>query len=291
MTVLITGAGGQLGADLLDAFADHTTIGLLHDELDVSSEESVWHALSAHRPHVVINAAACTDVEGCEQDPERAHRTNALGPWWLARACSAMGATLVHVSDTSVFGGDAPMATGAPPRGWTEFDRVRPSRAYGRSKAAGEQLVRQTLPAHHVVRTAGLNGGRGTNFVNAVLRGAAEGTAIRLPDDDRGSPTFTRDLAAAIREVAVTGRYGIVNRTNTGTCTAYEFAARIVEYAGAEADLAPQASADPAAIPAQAWGVLDPLHADTLGLTPLPAWDRSLHALLTKHETTPTVAP
>ena len=281
MTVLVLGAGGQLGLDLLEAFDGHDVVGLRHEQLDVADEAAVWDAVVSHRPEVVVNAAAWTDVDGCETDPERAHRVNALGPWWLARACDHVSATLVHFSTDYVFDGEAPAGADGAPRGFTEFDPVRPINTYGRSKAAGEELIRQTLGSHHIVRTAWVNGARGRNFVRTMLRLAREGRPIRVVDDQVGSPTFTRDLAHAVRELAVTGRYGTVNRTNSGRCSWFELAEAIFVQAGLDVDLAPQPStALQRPAPRPSWSVLDPLHAVTCGLSELPPWRRSLGELL-----------
>ena len=283
MSVLIAGAGGQLGLDLVDAFADHTLVALGSGELDITDEAAVAEVVHDAAPSLVLNAAAWTDVDGCEADPQRAHLVNAIGPWWLARACARLGATLVHISTDYVFDGTAPLGPGGQPRGWAEFDPVAPINAYGRSKAAGEQLVRETLPAHHLVRTAWVNGARGGNFVKTMLRVGRERGVVTVVDDQTGSPTFTRDLAAAIRELAVTGRYGTVNRTNRGSCTWYDLAAATFEAAGIEVDLRRQDSVAldrPAARPG--WSVLDDTHANAAGLTPLPPWPDGLARLLSE---------
>lgn len=285
MSVLIAGAGGQLGLDLVDAFADHTLLALGSAELDIADEAAVTEAVLDTAPSLVLNAAAWTDVDGCESDPLRAHRVNAIGPWWLARACARVGATLVHVSTDYVFDGSAPLGPGGRPRGWTEFDRVAAINAYGRSKAAGEQLVREALPAHHIVRTAWVNGARGNNFVKTMLRVGRERDVVRVVDDQTGSPTFTRDLAAAMRELAVTGRYGTVNRTNAGACTWFDLAAATFEMAGIDVDLQRQGSEAldrPAARPG--WSVLDDTHAAEAGLTPLPPWRDGLERMVDEVE-------
>jgi dTDP-4-dehydrorhamnose reductase len=285
MTVLVTGAGGQLGLDLVDVFADHQVVGLTREQLDVADEAAAWDAISSHAPTLVVNAAAWTDVDGCEGDPQRAHRVNALGPWWLARACAQAGATLVHVSTDYVFDGPAPTRPSGQPRGWSEFDPVTPRSEYGRSKAAGEQLVRQTLPAHHLVRTAWVNGARGRNFVRTMLRLGRQGRAIRVVDDQTGSPTFTRDLAAAIRELAVAGRYGTVHRANEGHCTWFELAEAVFDLARLDVDLGPQpSSALDRPAPRPSWSVLDQTHATTMGLATLPPWRMSLAELLAELE-------
>ena len=281
MSVLIAGAGGQLGLDLIDAFADHTVVALGSAELDITDEAAVTGVVHDAAPSLVLNAAAWTDVDGCETDPQRAHLVNATGPWWLARACALVGATLVHVSTDYVFDGSTPLGPGGKPRGWTEFDPVAPLNAYGRSKAAGEQLVREALPAHHIVRTAWVNGARGSNFVKTMLRVGRERDVVTVVDDQTGSPTFTRDLAAAIRELAVTGRYGTVNRTNRGSCTWYDLAAATFELAGIEVDLQRQSSdALDRPAPRPGWSVLDATHATASGLTELRSWREGLAPLL-----------
>jgi len=278
--VLITGAGGQLGHDLAAAYAEDEVVGLTHEELDVADEPAVWAAVRDHRPDVVIHAAAWTDVDGCEEDPDRAHRVNALGAWWVARACEAAGATMVMVSTDHVF--DGATGHGGPrTRPYTEFDTPAPANAYGRSKAAGEVLVRRTLSAHHIVRTSWLCGAQGHNFVRTMLRVGREQGRARVVDDQVGSPTFTPDLADAIRDVSVSGRFGTWHRTNTGHCSWFDLAAATFEVAGLDVDLAPMPSSElqrPA--PRPSYAVLSNAHAEAAGLLVLPDWRASLHRLV-----------
>jgi len=286
MRVLLTGAGGQLGRDLMEAFAATSAgpadlIAIEHRHLDVSDEVAVREAVDAYRPEVVVNATAWTDVDGCEGDPARAHRVNALGPWWLARACARRGARLVTISTDYVFSGVAPVDGAGQRRGWTEFDAIDPINAYGRSKAAGEQLVRQTLAEHHIVRTAWVSGARGSNFVATMLRLARERGRVAVVDDQFGSPTCTRDLAAAIVELAGSDHFGTWNRTNAGWCSWYDLAAAVFELTGVEVELTAQPSAAlerPA--PRPAWSVLDATHAQTAGLRAMPDWRDGLERLL-----------
>lgn len=281
MKVLITGAGGQLGLDLVDAFADHDTVGLTRTQLDVTDEAAVADVIATVRPSLVVNAAAATDVDGCESDPEGAHRANALGPWWLARACERGGATLVTFSTDYVFDGVAPSGPDGAPRGYVEHDPVAPLSVYGRSKAAGEQLVRETLREHHIVRTAWVSGARGRNFVRTMLRLADEGGPVRVVDDQTGSPTTTRDLAAAVRRLAVSGRYGTVHLVNEGTATWFEVAAAVFELAGRDVELAPQpSSAVRRPAPRPAWSVLDTTHARSTGVVVSAHWRDALARLL-----------
>lgn len=274
MKVLVTGANGQLGLDLLDEFADAHVVGLAHADLDVADEAAVVAALRDHEPDLVIHAGAWTDVDGCELDPDRAHAVNALGSWWVARACRLTRATMVMVSTDYVFDGRGT-------RPYTEFDPTAPVSAYGRSKDAGEQLVRATLREHAIVRTAWVCGARGKNFVRTMLRVGAEQGRARVVDDQVGSPTFTRDLAAAIREVAVSGRYGTFNRTNSGTCSWFEFAAAVFELGGLDVELSPMKSSEldrPA--PRPAYSVLSDRHSVLSGLREMPHWRDGLARLL-----------
>jgi dTDP-4-dehydrorhamnose reductase len=279
---LLTGAGGQLGLDLVDAFADHEVVALTHAELDVGSEAAVAGVVDEGGFDLVVNAAAWTDVDGCERDPDRAHVVNALGPWWLARACRRAGATLVTISTDYVFGGLPPQrGVDGRLRGWSEFDPTAPLNVYGRTKAAGEQLVRETLPAHHIVRTAWLAGARGHNFVRSILRAADERDELRVVEDEVGSPTFTRDLAAALRELAVSGRHGTHHRVNAGSCSRRELAVTTLELAGRPTPvhaIGRDELVRPAPRPAHA--VLDDRHTVLAGARPLPPWRDGLRRLL-----------
>lgn len=281
MRVLVTGAGGQLGLDVVDAFADHEVVALTRPELDVAEEAAVAAAVGDHAPDLVVNAAAATDVDGCEADPDRAHRVNALGPWWLARACRRSGARLVTLSTDYVFSGPPERGPDGRLRGWSEFDPVRPLNVYGRSKAAGEQLVREALGEHHIVRTAWLCGARGSNFVRTMLRLGRERDELQVVDDEVGSPTFTRDLAGALRELAVSGRYGTVHLVNRGRCSRYELAVRALGLAGIPTPVravGSEAFRRPAARPQ--FSVLDPRHAELSGVGPLPTWEQGLEAMV-----------
>ncbi len=281
MDVVVTGANGQLGRELLAQWTQDDVTGLTRDDLDVTDEGAVLSAITELSPEVVVNCAAWTAVDACEDDPERAHRVNALAPWWLARACRVVGARLVHVSTDYVFGDEAPTRADGTPRGWTEFDAIDPRSVYGRSKAAGEQLVRTTLPEHHVVRTAWVCGAHGRNFVTTMLSLADRGGPVRVVDDQFGSPTFTADLAVALRELAVSDRYGTWHRTNAGQASWFDLAAATFELAGRDVDLGPQPStALDRPAPRPPWSVLDATHATASGLTPLPDWREGLRSLL-----------
>jgi dTDP-4-dehydrorhamnose reductase len=279
--VLLTGAGGQLATDLLAVCADDRVTALGHAELDVSDEAAVVAAVRDHAPEVVVNAAAWTDVDGCEADPDRAHAVNALGPWWLARACREAGAVLVHVSTDYVFDGDAPRDGAGEPRPWTETDPTVPRSVYGTTKLAGEQLVARTLPEHVIVRTAWLAGAGGGNFVRTMLRVGRERGAATVVDDQVGSPTFTADLAPALRHLAAARRFGTYHLANAGRASWFDLAAATFELAGLDVDLQPQPStALDRPAPRPAWSVLDTRHARLSGVPALPHWREGLTRLL-----------
>lgn len=278
MRVLITGAAGQLGHDLVKAFADDEVVALARAELDVTDEAAVVAAVRDHAPDLVVHAAAYTKVDAAEQDAEAAWKVNAIGSWWVARACKLAGAAMVYVSSDYVFDGTLG-------RAYTEFDQVNPQGVYARSKEAGERLVRDTLPEHYIVRTSWVQGEHGGNFVKTMLRLGAQkseqGDSLTVVADQTGSPTFTADLAPAIRRLAVTGRHGTYHVTNSGHTTWREFAQAIFEFAGMDVRVDPTTTADYGApAPRPAYSVLDNLKARLTGLEPLPEWRDSLRDLV-----------
>jgi dTDP-4-dehydrorhamnose reductase len=279
--LLVTGGGGQLARDVVRACPDDHVVSLSRAELDVTDEAAVVAAVRDHAPDAVINTAAMTDVDGCEADPDQAHAVNALGPWWLARACRGVDATLVHVSTDYVFDGAAPRDGDGAPRPWVEPDMLAPRSVYGRSKAAGEQLVRETLPDHVIVRSAWLAGAGGGNFVRTMLRVGRERDEVRVVDDQVGSPTFTADLAPALRHLAVARRTGTYHVANEGRASWFELAAATFELAGIDVDLVAQPStALDRPAPRPAWSVLDTRHARLSGVPALPWWRDGLTRLL-----------
>lgn len=276
MRVLVTGAGGQVGQALAEALVDDEVIGLSHAELDITDEPAVVAALERAAPDVVVHTAALTKVDACESEVEQAWQANAAGAWWVARACALVGAAMVHLSTDYVF-------DGAAQRPYTEFDTTNPQSVYGATKRAGEQLVRETLAEHYIVRASWVQGVHGANFVKTMLRLGAERDRLEVVDDQTGAPTFAFDLAPALRALAASGRYGTYHLTNTGQCTWYELAGAIFEDAGLSVELAPTDTASfGAPAPRPAFSVLDNRMAGLVGLPPLPHWRDSLRTLLTR---------
>jgi dTDP-4-dehydrorhamnose reductase len=228
MRVLVTGAGGQLGSDVVavcEAAGDQV-IAADHAALDVGDRDAVLGAVTTIQPDAVVHAAAWTAVDACEADPERAFRDNAMAARHVADGCRRAGAHLCFVSTDYVFDGtkDGP---------YVEWDDPRPLSVYGRSKLAGEREVAALAPGSTIVRTSWVCGLRGSNMVRTVLRLAAEpDRALAFVDDQRGCPTFTADLAVAVRRLTV-GRFaGTYHVTNAGPVSWFEFVGDVLEAAG-----------------------------------------------------------
>lgn len=275
---LVTGSSGKLGHDLvtvLTAMPDAEVVAPPRHALDITDRETVRGAVEAC--DVVVNCAAWTDVDGAEADEPDAFRVNAEGPANLAGACAKAGALLVHVSTDYVFAGNAaePYRADAP---------VEPINAYGRTKAAGEAAIRETLPdLGYIVRTAWLYGERGPSFVASILRAAAERETLDVVNDATGQPTWSHPLAcqiAALGCAALAGRAapGIYHGTASGATTWHGLACAVFEKSGLDPDrIRPVTSANfarPARRPA--YSVLDHsawAHAD---LTPMSDWQDML---------------
>lgn len=253
MRVLVTGAGGQLGHDVVAVCraAGDEVIGADRDRLDVADRDQVLGAVTTLRPDAVIHCAAWTAVDACESDPERAFAVNALGVRWIREACARSGAHLVHVSTDYVFDGTLD-------RPYHEWDEPNPASVYGHSKLAGE---REAGPDAAVVRTSWVCGLHGNNMVRTVARLVTERDSLSFVDDQIGCPTFTADLAPALRRIAVDRRTGIHHLTNAGPVSWFEFVREIVAGLGRDPEMVqPIRTADldpPRPAPRPANSVLD----------------------------------
>jgi dTDP-4-dehydrorhamnose reductase len=241
------------------------------DELDITRRNVVLSAIGELRPTLVINAAAYTDVDGCETHESEAMAVNAIGPANLAEACRQRGARLVHVSTDYVFDG-----TRRQP--YLPDDHFHPQSAYGRTKAAGEAEIRKALPDGHViVRTSWLFGVHGKNFVKTIARLAGERPELRVVTDQVGCPTYAPDLAAALIVLGLSASTGTFHFCNAGECSWNAFAAEILRLAGADCRVLPMSSSElnrPAPRPAYSVLSTASLDRDT-GLAPRP-WQEAL---------------
>jgi len=196
--------------------------------MDITKRQEVFKNLASISPDVVINAAAYTDVDGSEANEALAFQVNADGPENIALACREQGAHFIHVSTDYVFDGRKQEA-------YNINDRPNPVGVYGRSKWEGEQRIQAAGPSFSIVRTAWLYGKAGRNFVKAILDQAAQKDLLKVVSDQKGSPTYTRDLADALAEIAARRLCGIYHVTNKGACSWLEFAIKILELSGKQA--------------------------------------------------------
>jgi dTDP-4-dehydrorhamnose reductase len=278
--LLVTGAGGMLGHDVLRAArrAGHEPIALDRAALDITDAEAVVQAFSRERPEAAINCAAWTDVDGAERHPEQAHLLNAAGAGNVARAAAQAGVAIVHVSTDYVFGGDAPLDASGSPRAYLESDPTGPRSVYGESKLAGEREVLAASPRHAVVRSSWLFGVDGPNFAATMLRLAAEREAVQVVEDQTGCPTWTGHLAPALVGLLERGVTGLAHLAGAGHISWNGFAKEIFRQAEVNCRVEPATSAEMARpAPRPAWSALESQRDDVL---PLPPWQDGLAGYL-----------
>jgi len=278
MKVVVIGASGQLGSDLCKEISSVELVPLTHLEVEITDMDSVKQSFAKHRPDVAINTAAFHRVDDCEVEPDKAFVINAMGARNVAVMAQEVGAKLVHTSTDYVFGGESEPQT-TP---YTEFDTPVPPNIYGKSKLAGEELVRHLCTRHFVIRTSGLFGlagasGKGGNFVETMLRLAQERDELRVVHDQVFSPTYTRDLARKIAQLINTEYYGIFHITNRGSCSWYEFTEEILRLAGLKTPVIPITSDQyPQKAKRPRFSVLDNCHLRLLGMDDMRLWQEAL---------------
>jgi dTDP-4-dehydrorhamnose reductase len=278
MRVLVTGGAGQLAHDIARRWvrAGDEVLAVSRDRLDVADRDDVLGAVTGWRPDVVVNCAAWTAVDACEGDAERAFAVNALGVRWAREACERTGAHLVQISTDYVFDGTLD-------RAYREWDPPSPRSVYGASKLGGEH---EAGPSATVVRTSWVCGEQGNNMVKTVLRLVDERSSLSFVADQRGCPTFTTDLADAVRRLAVDRRSGVYHVTNDGPVSWYEFVRDIVAEAGRDPEMVhPIATADldpPRPAPRPANSVLDNAAMRLGGLPPMRHYRAPLHELVAR---------
>ncbi len=251
MRVLITGAGGQVGRELVAAFGAHDVIAVDHHALDITDRDQVLGAVTTVQPDVIVNPAAWTAVDANEGDPDRAWAVNALAVRHLSDGARRVGAWVCHLSTDYVF-------DGTKPEPYVEWDTPNPASMYGRSKLGGEL---ELGPGDTIVRTSWVCGYHGANMVKTILRLAGEHETLSFVDDQRGHPTFAEDLAAVVARLTIERRPGLFHVTNQGAVSWYEFAREVLDAAGLDPDrVHPIATADldpPRPAPRPANSVLD----------------------------------
>ncbi|MFN8215863.1 MAG: dTDP-4-dehydrorhamnose reductase [Solirubrobacterales bacterium] len=277
MKLLVTGAAGMLGRDVMLAAgnAGHEVAGFGRAELDVTNPDSVRRRLELERPDVLINCAAWTDVDGAEAEEEAAFAVNGAGAGNVAAAAAEIEARVVHVSTDYVF-------DGSKREPYVESDQPAPLSAYGRTKLAGEEAVAAANKRHFIVRSAGLFGIGGRNFVDTMLRLAERQNEVTVVRDQVGSPTYTWHLAYGITRLIESIEYGIHHMAAAGRCSWYEFAREIFEQARVECSVLSITSAEfGAAAPRPAYSALSSQREHAIRL---PSWHDGLAGYLAQRE-------
>lgn len=274
--VLITGANGQLGVDLVEQLQAYDVYGLGRTELDVTNAHQVQQIVQQLRPDVIIHAGAYTKVDQAESEPDQAYSVNGYGTRNIASAAAAVGAKLVYVSTDYVFNGQ-----GVEP--YDEFAAIDPINVYGRSKWMGESFVETLHSRYFIVRTSWVYGEHGANFVKTMLKIGKEKGQVSVVHDQVGCPTFTKDLAACIAALIETEQYGTYHVSNSGSCSWYEFAEAIFRLSGLDVQLTAVTSEQfvrPAARPS--YSVFDHMSLRLGGFPEMRHWESALKQFLSE---------
>jgi dTDP-4-dehydrorhamnose reductase len=275
MRLLITGAAGMLGQDLVAAAGTggHDCVALTRAQLDITDPAAARAVVASATPDAVVNCAAWSDVDGAESHEADAHAVNAVGAGNVARAAAESGAWTIHISSDYVF-------DGSKREPYVESDATGPRSAYGRSKLGGEQAVAAAAPdAHTIIRTSWLFGAGGQCFPATILRLAGERDQLMVVDDQVGCPTFAGHLAEAILDITEARTPGILHVAGAGACSWFEFAKQIVTAAGLDTDVLPCSTEEmPRAATRPAYSVLGTERPGAA--PPLPDWRHGLDQYL-----------
>lgn len=272
MKVLVTGANGQLGQDVVRIFNQlgHEVHGLSRDNLDITDQEQCNSVILELHPDAVIHCAAYTAVDHAETDEDAAYLVNAVGSRNIAVATEKVGAKVCYISTDYVFDGHSTEA-------YREYDNTDPQTVYGKSKRAGEKLVQTLSSRYYIVRTSWVYGSHGNNFVKTMLKLGAEKPSVQVVNDQFGSPTYTVDLAYFLEELIQTERYGVYHASNTQSCSWFEFAQAIFDYAGLKAELLPCTTEQfPRPAPRPKNSIMEHLSIRTNGFRDLRPWREAL---------------
>jgi dTDP-4-dehydrorhamnose reductase len=277
MRVLVTGGAGQFARAIRATWIGDDLIMPDESMLDLTRRETIHAVCREHRPQVVINAGAFTQVDRCELEPERANLINGEAVGWLADACADLGALLVQISTDYVF-------DGCGTRPYREDDPTGPRSVYGLSKLRGEQEATRA-PEHLILRTAWLYDAWGHNFMRTMLNAAAQGRKLRVVNDQFGGPTSCRALARQARRAVEGGWRGLVHATCAGETSWHDFAGEIFRQSKVKADLVPCCTDDyPLPAPRPAYSVLDGARRAQLGADLMPVWQEALAEVINSPE-------
>lgn len=276
MKIMVSGAGGQLGQDVVNQSRarGYDTLPYTSGALDITDSAAVHEIVTRNRPHAIINCAAYTVVDQAERDWKRAFMVNGLGVRNLALAARTCDAILVHYSTDYVFDGQVQ-------RPYTVVDHPRPISRYGESKLLGEQMVQNHASRYFLIRTSWVFGTGNTNFARKVLEWSREKSELKVVDDQIASPTYTFDLARATLDLIKTEAYGLYHITNSGSCSRYAWARYILDATGWNGTILPAKSAEfPTPARRPAYSVLDNFGFPEIVGYSLPPWEESCRVYL-----------
>jgi dTDP-4-dehydrorhamnose reductase len=260
MRVLLIGANGMLGKDILQEWTGDELVPATSRDADIRNPEKVERLMAGTRPGWILLTAAYTDVDGSERDPDAAFAVNHKGTENVARSARKYGAKVMYISTDYVFDGNGK-------RPYEPSDPIAPIGVYGASKAAGEKAIQENLTDWCIVRTSWLFGASGQCFPEKILRAAETRPELSVVSDQTGSPTFTRDLARAMQGIVRADGRGFISVTNAGTCSWFEFASEILRQAGKTNPVKPIDTVQAArAAKRPAYSVLSSAALDALGI-------------------------
>ena len=276
-SIWITGAKGQLGQAILRQIKQQNELYVVlstDKDVDVTDMAEVSRYAITNHPRVIINCAGITDLEVCEKDMIMAYKVNALGARNMSAAARMVDAKIIHISTDDVFAGNINTAL-------TEFDAAAPSSIYGKSKLAGEVLVRELNPKHLVIRSS-WSYGDGDNFVTRLLGQIKEGEVVEVPNDQVSTPTSMDALARGILRLMESNEYGVYHVSNEGACSRYEFAKKVLELTGNDVSLLKPVLAKDIVGGHQRplYSVLENLMMKMTGIYKMPEWETDLEEYL-----------
>lgn len=281
--ILVTGAEGQLGSDLVMILkvSGYDVLGMGKSELNITNEEKVYNTISQIKPNIIIHCAAYTQVDKAEAEPDYAYLINGIGTRNITLAAERIGAKLVYVSTDYVFDGSETMP-------YHEFSPVSPVNVYGSSKLAGEMYVRDFHSQFFIVRTSWVYGVNGKNFVKTMLQLSKEKEQLKVVNDQVGSPTYTVDLCKCIMQLMESDKYGIYHVSNSGSCSWFEFAREIFRQTQNKIKLEPCATEEfPRPAKRPKYSVLDHMGLRINGFEPMPDWEDGLARFLLQTKNNP----
>lgn len=281
--ILVTGAEGQLGTDLVKILkvTGYDVLGMGKSELDITNEKKVHHIVSSLKPDIIIHCAAYTQVDKAEAEPDYAYLINGIGTRNITLAAERIGAKLVYISTDYVFDGSATLP-------YHEFSPVSPINVYGSSKLAGEMMVRDFHSRFFIVRTSWVFGVKGNNFVKTMIQLSKEKEQLKVVNDQIGSPTYTVDLCNCIMQLVESDKYGIYHVSNSGSCSWFEFAREIFSQTQNNIKLEPCTTEEfPRPAKRPKYSVLDHMGLRINAFDPMPDWKDGLTRFLLQTKNNP----